>query len=694
MISYFIILLNSNSKSKETVTTQISNTSASTDSSTNVDNGTNSSINLQFEEITDFRTYSKHASKTSDIFEHDVKAGGWAFGVFFNIPYNTSVWNLTFYSAYKDANDTSYRGILFNSVPCDENHFPVELLNESDNGNNILSLMMCPDLSSINYTLKADFLSEEFDLFQFELKTCSGSDTCANDSTINAYVQYTQFSVITANTYYDHNDLENPIKGYIDMSPSFIVNFNELMQITVPVVPTLIQYLDHTTQYTYSSGYPEIYTQNLNSNGILLICSIKLIAEMYTVEQQISYQPIMNNTRMLDMQPDYNRVLDSETTNTTKTVEEENHNFFDKTFFIMAQLGGLYSFFKLVFGSICNKIYQQMQTVDLLNRYNLANANKKTHKMSKNRQISRIHIEEEKKSPNQGHDLELSVVNEGGRNQDSSFHRSNEPDDHHQLMDQHHNQIERSRVTERSDDYIKHEYSYWEGIKYSLSCKNHTNIDQNSESSIMDFSLMQFQKDLNKLNYEMDAINLLMSIKETKYAISNVMNTVIQMSQEVLELKNNTNPSNSQNSKQNKKKSKFAHKPETKMTHDNLNLKKYDENDHSISKNSVKFDEFKKQNSLKPDEQAENKTKPSKNVVPTDQILNITKIMNEEISQIMNESKIEMQNLNQIEKTDLSRDGVGNRKVPKSQEQLKVDAIDEECAEMVNNYIIEDEKQQ
>ena len=130
------------------------------------------------------------------------------------------------------------------------------------------------------------------------------------------------------------------------------------------------------------------------------------------------------------------------------------------------------------------------------------------------------------------------------------------------------------------------------------------------------------------------------------------------------------------------------------MTHDNLNLKKYDENDHSISKNSVKFDEFKKQNSLKPDEQAENKTKPSKNTVPTDQILNITKIMNEEISQIMNESKIEMQNLNQIEKTDLSRDGVGNRKVPKSQEQLKVDAIDEECAEMVNNYIIEDEKQQ
>ena len=43
-------------------------------------------------------------------------------------------------------------------------------------------------------------------------------------------------------------------------------------------------------------------------------------------------------------------------------------------FFIMAQIGGLYSFCKMILGSIANVIQYRMMLIDIINKFNQRNA--------------------------------------------------------------------------------------------------------------------------------------------------------------------------------------------------------------------------------------------------------------------------------------------------------------------------------
>ena len=53
-------------------------------------------------------------------------------------------------------------------------------------------------------------------------------------------------------------------------------------------------------------------------------------------------------------------------------------------FFIMAQIGGLYSFCKMILGSIANVIQYRMMLIDIINKFNQRNAAEtKKHKKMK-----------------------------------------------------------------------------------------------------------------------------------------------------------------------------------------------------------------------------------------------------------------------------------------------------------------------
>ena len=107
MLAYFVVLVTNPLETKKTTTS--SSTSTDTNTTTNTTTDTNTTSNptttigdLEFEAITDYRTYSKHISRTDDRVEYDVKSGGWAFGLLFNVPYDPTILNLVFYTAVND----------------------------------------------------------------------------------------------------------------------------------------------------------------------------------------------------------------------------------------------------------------------------------------------------------------------------------------------------------------------------------------------------------------------------------------------------------------------------------------------------------------------------------------------------------------------------------------------------------------
>ena len=80
-----------------------------------------------------------------------------------------------------------------------------------------------------------------------------------------------------SNTYYDHTDLDSPIKKYISSSSYFFINTESSVSMTMPITPTLIRYLNGSSEYTYMTASPEL-KENHNSLSIfgLLTCTLEI----------------------------------------------------------------------------------------------------------------------------------------------------------------------------------------------------------------------------------------------------------------------------------------------------------------------------------------------------------------------------------------------------------------------------------
>ena len=421
----------------------------------------------------------------------------------------------------------------------------------------------------------------------------------------------------------------------------------------MPITPTLVRYLNGSSEYTYMTASPELKENHIGSPLFaLLIGAIGITPEMYIIEQQLNYQPILNSTtRMLEGPSTFGRNLDT----TTQTVEEDkNDGFLYTTFFIMAQLGGFYSFLKLVFGSVFNKIYEHMLLVDLLNRFRYASAKNTAGKTRRYQQQPRAQIhEEEKKLPNDNQDIESSILKEGGR----SFARSNEPNDHDQLIGDNH--IRRSRSNLIDQKTRLEDYTYMQAIVHSFKCKQNTRVVESVEDSYEN-RVEQFERDLNRFNHEADIINLMMSIKDTKYAINNVISTVVQLSESIESMHANNESGNSVPDKSQKNQVKVTQNQVPRMknkvvndeaVNDGAKFSKADtfaaQSNKAIEKANTQKD-VKQQNNANLTKVKTVKVDADGNKVPNEQIKNINKIISDEINQIMNESKNESQVINQI----------------------------------------------
>ena len=137
-------------------------------------------------------------------------------------------------------------------------------------------------------------------------------------------MQYNQVNLITANSYYDHNDLTNPIKYTLDISPGTFIEVNFYKHFSVPIVPTTINFLNDTSTTIFETKQTEIlFSLELPSN-VIISYSLTISSEQYTIKQQTNYQPVSSARRMLD-------------TTQTEVKEEDNDPFYN-LFFILYQL--------------------------------------------------------------------------------------------------------------------------------------------------------------------------------------------------------------------------------------------------------------------------------------------------------------------------------------------------------------------
>jgi hypothetical protein len=332
-----------------------------------------------------------------------------------------------------------------------------------------------------------------------------------------------------SNSYYDHSDLADPIKKYLYTSNSIAMSIERFLLVAVDVVGTQVDYLNGTSDVIYRTDNVAFLTTAQPVPYLLGLIIIQATPEFYVYEQYENYQPVMDEVR---------RNLD------TVTVEEKEKGgkgpLYD-LFFVMAQLGGFYSFLKLILGGIFEKCYNSMLLADLVNRFNKSAA---TKDKQRNNLLngSKISPAEESKSPME--DLELMHM--GGAPDYKQQDKGANDQDH--LIQENH--ISRARNTPSTQ-----EYSIMDVVKYSMKCKSaprHSHDIQNIQTN----KLVNFESDLAKFNSETDLIKMVTSIAETKDYLTYMIKTMAGLQESVDNIKDDGHDKQKKHKKSKREKSR------------------------------------------------------------------------------------------------------------------------------------------
>ena len=173
----------------------------------------------------------------------------------------------------------------------------------------------------------------------------------------------------------------------------------------------------------------------------------------------------------------------------------------------MAQIGGLYSFFKMIFGPIINAIQHKMMLIDVINKFN----RKRLEDSQSRKKIERLEkIFQTQKSRINLRDIpEESKVNDGGEDQYS--HTPQYLVDNVRFRNYVNNNIENNTSkTEMMKDIV--EYNCADLFYQSLCCfKTKPKKEHFLEENLCK-RYDQFTKDLEKFYKETDVFDLIFNI--------------------------------------------------------------------------------------------------------------------------------------------------------------------------------------
>lgn len=149
--------------------------------------------------------------------------------------------------------------------------------------------------------------------------------------------------------YFDPDDFDDPVKYVLTTGHGTVVNFDYLNFRESQLIPNYVKMLNGSEAMFYTMKSESVTSYPITDS---LVCQIMIhmsnLKKNYT--QYINYQPVIENRNL--------------------AATPENANLMSTQYFlcfVLAQMGGIYSFFMLVFGVVFTYINRQILHQKLIN---------------------------------------------------------------------------------------------------------------------------------------------------------------------------------------------------------------------------------------------------------------------------------------------------------------------------------------
>ena len=270
-------------------------------------------------------------------------------------------------------------------------------------------------------------------------------------------------------------------------------------------------------------------------------------------------------------------------------------------FFVMAQIGGLYSFFKMVFGSVINAIQYKMMLIEIINKYNHRRI-EDSIKRKKTKQLEKALLNQK------------SRINLKNAPEDSKIHEGGEEDYKARLQNSDNNRDSGDYIRQKIEDNMSkldaklqnYEYNCSDLFYQSVCCFKTKPSNDLTEEESLGSRHDQFMRDLDKFCKEIDVINLISNIKDLKYAVNDIYTEIEKMkSQETTEPQTDKDSLSSVVARKMKlKSSEFDPVQMQAIQNDSINVKPTVNNQNKL-KSSVNESIVEKSEEIAKDEKAE-----------------------------------------------------------------------------------------
>ena len=102
---------------------------------------------------------------------------------------------------------------------------------------------------------------------------------------------------ITTNTYYDQQDISQPIKTFIKVSPFFFYTPGFYLSMEFTIAPSQINFLNGTMSMVYEIKDTEVIHMSSSSNLMFLLQYAYIDTHYIIYQEYLDYQPQFENTR-------------------------------------------------------------------------------------------------------------------------------------------------------------------------------------------------------------------------------------------------------------------------------------------------------------------------------------------------------------------------------------------------------------
>ena len=350
--------------------------------------------------------------------------------------------------------------------------------------------------------------------------------------------------LVTVEGFYDHTSQNNPVKYKFTRPHQVYLNFGRYIIKSLNLKQNRVKQLDGSIELFVS--YENGIESNVVADSQFLSTFIFEMADNYDYyETYIDYQPVINSSlRNLQQDESSTRNLEQEESSSSKDLMSSEYF----AFFVMAQMGGLYTFLKLVFGLFVHHFNTQSLNHNIMNSvYKFKHKIKTKHDCpNSNRHqddVNDSHLAQEQDDQNNLLDKlktqQIDSLFKNKKNNSKSRSKSNTENNHKNMMRQKSRRVQDyegyqeyeggDHVEYNQNEYDNSKSDYYDAndLLFSVFCCNKSKGKYNKNTK--NGRNVKFNKHLSIFNKQRDLINIITSMNKMKTEIRILTDKIDQL---------------------------------------------------------------------------------------------------------------------------------------------------------------------